>query len=68
MGSPAMDAGLQMGDVIVEMNGQEILTMEAYQRRLMELKKGDEVKFTVNRQGSEKYQKFTCRLEVGVLR
>lgn len=68
MGSPAMDAGLQMGDVIVEMNGQEILTMEDYQRMLLELKKGDEVKFTINRQGSEKYQKFTCRLEVGVLR
>lgn len=66
--SPAMEAGLQMGDVIVEMDGQKILTMETYQRKLMELKKGDEVKFTVNRQGTEKYQKFTCRLEVGVLR
>lgn len=66
--SPAMNAGLQIGDVIVEMNGRKVLTMESYQRSLLELKKGDEVKFTINRQGAEKYQKFTCWLEVGALR
>lgn len=68
MESPAMDAGLQMGDVIVAMNGKAITTMEEYEREIMSLKKGDEVKVTVNRQGANEYQKFTCTVEVGVCR
>jgi len=66
--SPAMTAGLQTGDVIVEVNKQEVLTMQDYQRVLLKLKKGDEVKVTANRQNAEGYKKFTCTVEVGVLR
>ena len=66
--SPAMTAGLQTGDVIVEVNKKEVLTMEDYQRVLLNLKKGNEVKITANRQNSEGYKKFTCTVEVGVLR
>lgn len=66
--SPAMTAGLQTGDVIVEINKQEVLNMKDYQRALLKLKKGDEVKITANRQNAEGYKKFTCTVEVGVLR
>lgn len=66
--SPAMTAGLQTGDVIVEMNKQKVLTMQDYQRALLKLKKGDEVKITANRQNAEGYKKFSCTVEVGVLR
>lgn len=66
--APAMMAGLQNGDVIVEMNKEEIFSMQDYQRILMKLKKGDEVKITVNRQNAEGYKKFTCTVEVGVLK
>ena len=68
MNSPAMNAGLQNGDVIVAMDGKKILTIEDYQQQLLTRKKGDEVKITVNRQGTEEYKKYTCKVEVGVLK
>ena len=66
--APAMTAGLQTGDVIVAMGKEEILSMEDYQRLLLKMKKGDEIKITANRQNAEGYKKFTCTVEVGVLR
>ncbi len=66
--APAMMAGLQNGDVIVEFNKQEVLSMKDYQRILLKMKKGDEVKITANRQNAEGYKKFTCTVEVGVLK
>lgn len=68
MDSPAMTAGLQNGDVIVAMDGRSIQTMADYEQKLLSLKKGDEVKITVNRQGTKEYKKYTCKIEVGVLR
>ena len=66
--SPAMTAGLQMGDVIVSINKEEVLSMKDYQRIMLNLKKGEEIKITANRQNAEGYQKFSCMVEVGVLR
>ncbi len=66
--SPAMTAGLQNGDVIVAMNGVEILTMEDFQQELLSFKRGDEVKVTACRQRTQGYKKFTCTVEVGVLK
>lgn len=66
--SPAMTAGLQTGDVIVAVNKEEVLSMDDYERILLKLNKGEEVKITVNRQNADGYKKFTCTAEVGVLR
>ncbi len=66
--SPAMISGLQTGDVIAAVNKKEILSMKDYQQILLTLKKGDEVKITVNRQSAEGYKKFSCTVEAGVLR
>ncbi len=66
--SPAMTAGLQTGDVIVAVNKQEVLSMDDYQQILLRLQKGDEVKITANRQNAQGYKKFTCTVEVGVLK
>lgn len=66
--SPAMTAGLQTGDVIVAVNKEEVHSMDDYERILLRLKKGDEVKITANRQNAQGYKKFTCTVEVGVLR
>lgn len=66
--SPAMTAGLQMGDVIVSINKEEVLSMNDYQRIVLNLKKGEEVRITANRQNAEGYKKFSCVVEVGVLR
>lgn len=66
--SPAMTAGIQNGDVIEAINGTKIYTMEDYQRTLLTLQRGDEVKITVNRQGTKEYKKYNCVVEVGVLK
>lgn len=66
--APAMTAGLQTGDVIIAMGKEEVRSMEDYQRLLMKMKKGEEVRITANRQNAQGYKKFTCTVEVGVLR
>ena len=48
--SAAARAGLQQGDIITGFNGEEILTMEELQERLMKCMPGDQVTLTVQRQ------------------
>lgn len=66
--SPAMTAGLQNGDVIVAMDGTQVMTMDDYQEKLMTFQKGDKIKITAHRQQTKGYKKFTSTIEVGVLR
>lgn len=68
MDAPAMEAGLQNGDVIVEMDGQEILTMDDFRRCLMEHSPEDRIKVKADRQNGEKYREYSCTVEVGVLK
>ena len=49
--SPAEEAGLQSGDVIVEIAGREITDLYAYTYALREHKPGDEVVVVVLRDG-----------------
>lgn len=67
MDSPALAAGIQEADVIVEINGEEISTVEQYNQLLMGLNPGDEVKVTVKRQSAEEYVDLECKATVGVL-
>ncbi|RMF84382.1 MAG: DegQ family serine endoprotease [Nitrospinota bacterium] len=48
-GSPADEANLRRGDVILEINQHPIKTMEDYKRMLDQIKKGDTVLFLVRR-------------------
>ncbi len=67
MDSPAMNAGLQSGDVIVELNGAEITTVSDYTDKLRSLLPNTNVSITVKRQGTDGYTKITCTAVVGVL-
>lgn len=67
MDSPAMAAGLQSGDVIVEMAGQEIRSVQNYKNVLSELSPGTEVEIVVKRQGANGYTRMTVSAAVGVL-
>ena len=67
MDSPAMAAGLQSGDVITEIDGDEILTAENYEKKLLSLKPEDTVEVKIERQGPEGYTEITCTVEVSVL-
>ena len=50
-GSPAADAGLRPGDVVVEFDGKEIADIYAYTYALRDKKPGDEVVIVVERDG-----------------
>ena len=68
MDSPALAAGLQSGDVITEMGGEVVYTVDSYESKLLALEPGDEVEIVVQRQGAEKYEEITCTVQVGVLK
>ena len=50
-GSPADEAGLQGGDVVVEFDGNEITDIYAYTYALQARSPGDEVSIVVERDG-----------------
>ena len=59
MDSPAMVAGIQSGDVIVQMGTEPIDSFSDYSSTLMELLPNTEVTLTVMRQVQEEYQEMT---------
>lgn len=65
--SPAMNAGLQEGDVIVKINGEEVLTEAAYTQKLMALLPEQQVTLTLMRQSGEEYVELECTAVVSVL-
>lgn len=67
MDSPAMEAGLQGGDVIIEMDGEVINSMEAYEARVLQLQPGSTVQVAVKRQGMNGYIRIACDVTAGKL-
>lgn len=65
--SPAFEAGLQSGDVIMEMGGEEILTLDEYESKVLSLKPGTEVEIVVSRQGMNESLRLECMVTVGRL-
>ena len=53
-GSPAEDAGLKRGDVIVELDGETIDTISAFRNRISLTSPGTKVRLTVIRDGDKK--------------
>lgn len=49
--TPAEKAGLQPGDVIVEVNGEAVRGVESFRKRIAEIKPGTEVSLTIMRNG-----------------
>ncbi len=60
MDSPAMNAGLQSGDVIVEIDGTSVFTEEAYEKKMLEIRPGDKVKVLIKRQSADGYVSIRC--------
>ena len=67
MDSPAMAAGLQSGDVITQMGGEAVFTVDGYENKLLALTPGENVEITVMRQGTDGYKQITCMVDVSVL-
>ena len=67
MDSPAMNAGLQSGDVIIAIAGTDVATDGAYSTAVMGLREEETYPVVIMRQGSDGYKKLTCEVEPGVL-
>lgn len=65
--SPAYNAGLQSGDVIVEMEGEEIDGIDAYEEKVLTSEPGTVMQIAVMRQGMEAYLRVECRVMIGIL-
>ena len=65
--SPAMYAGLQTGDVITQINGEDVFTDEAYSTKIRMLIPGTTCEVTVRRQSGEEYIEVKCEVEIGIL-
>ncbi|NLG03517.1 MAG: serine protease [Clostridia bacterium] len=67
MDSPAMQVGIQSGDVIVKMGTTDILSFEDYKAAMMKSQPGDLMMITVKRQGKEGYIDLPYEVELGKL-
>ena len=65
--SPAMAAGLQSGDVITEIDGEAVISVDGYQTKLLSLTPGDVAEVTIQRQGNDGYTEIKCPVTVSVL-
>ncbi len=65
--SPAMSAGIQEADIITEINGDEVLTVEQYTQKVHSLSPEQTVQIKVLRQSGEKYVPLECTAVVSVL-
>ena len=63
--SPAMQAGIQSGDVIREINGEEVTNMAAYRNALLEINAGDSIRIRGRRLGAGGYVDVVFSVTVG---
>ena len=68
MDSPAMSAGLQSGDVIVKLAGQDVGDVDEFSSVVLGLTVGQSYPVVVMREGTGGYKKITCKVEAGVLK
>ena len=66
MGSPAMSAGIQSGDVIVRIGNTAIDSFAAYTAAIDELHPGNAVSIALMRQGQDGYQKKELIVNLGL--
>ena len=67
MNSPAMDAGLQQGDVITEINGQTITGISEIQEMLLKFSREQVIQVLVMRLGKEGYKEIHCSVTLDQL-
>jgi len=65
MDSPAMNAGIQSGDVIVKIGTEELISFTEYQKVLQTLEPDSNTTVTVMRQGPEEYEEMTLDIIIG---
>lgn len=64
--SPAYISGIQSGDVITAVNGEEIANLTGLQNIVYSLEAGNMVEFTISRPGKDEYREIVIELELSV--
>jgi serine protease Do len=54
-GTPAAEAGIRSGDMVLEVNGTAVATVKEFRSAIGKVKKGDVVRFLIKRQGHTLY-------------
>lgn len=67
MDSPAMDAGLQSGDVILKIAGEEVASVGAFSSVVLGLTPDESYQVIIMREGTGGYKKISCEVKAGVL-
>ena len=64
--SPAMEAGIQKGDVLITFNRKKIHTMQRFYTELQKCEEGQKVEAVVMRRGTEDYGRTKINLTLDV--
>ena len=64
--SPAMAAGIKSGDIITEIDGEEIKTLSGYHKVMMKQQAGQAIRLSGQRSGLESYVEIKFNVTVGV--
>lgn len=62
---PAMQAGIQSGDIITEINGAKVTSMASFRSEILKYKIGDSVKVTLERMGKGEYKPMEFEIKLG---
>lgn len=63
--SPAMEAGIQCGDIITHMGEEKIASVSSFHKELLEHQSGDTIYVTGRRQGKNQYETIDFTVEIG---
>ena len=65
MDSPAMQAGIQQGDVVTAVNDNEVTSFNEYSNTLLQIEPGETIELTVMRQVQTEYKEMKFNIVLG---
>ena len=65
--SPAMNSGIQAGDIITEINGKTITSLSKIREMLLKFSREQVIQVVVMRQGKDGYKEIECSVTLNVL-
>ena len=60
-----MQTGIQNGDIIVSVGGEDVKTLYGFGKQISKYKVGEQVKLVVQRQGTEAYAEIQFEVTIG---
>ena len=66
--SPALNGGIQAGDIITEINGKTVTSVTEIQEMFLKFSKEQTIQVKVMRHGREEYKEIVCSVTLDVLK